>query len=252
MDQKVYAAIWFLVDPNYHGPIITTKSGKEVWAKLIAEYQKDNVMNWLMLCQQFYSTIHDPAIPVADFIEGILSVACKLDAIGHKLSNTEISDKILISLDNSWSPVHTMLILQSTSLTIDEITSALKHYEANEMGVKQESADSALYIKGKGGGFKRRGDVDDGDEDFDWGNTKNHEGVCFRCGHPQHITQSCVVNMPDDIKCCILNHSAHIATIDRDDHNNNDLFVFAVDHRPNRPTSLTTAFSDLALTKIHS
>ena len=117
------------------------------------------------------------------------------------------------------------------------------------MGVKQESADSALYVKGKGGGSKRRGDVDDSDEDFDLGNTKNCEGVCFRCGYPQHIAQFCVVNMPNDIKCCILNHSAHIATIDQDDHNNNDLFVFAVDHGPNRPTSLTTTFSDLALTK---
>jgi gag-polypeptide of LTR copia-type len=123
-----------LVDPYYRCPIITTKSGKEAWDKLIAEYQKGNAMNQLKLRQQFYSTIHDPAIPVADFIEGVLSVAHKLDAIRHKLSNTEISNKILISLDNSWSPVHTMLTLQSTSLMYDEITSALKQYEANEMG----------------------------------------------------------------------------------------------------------------------
>jgi len=31
----------------------------------------------------------------------------------------------------------------------------MKQYEANEMGVKQESGDSALYAKGKGGGAKR-------------------------------------------------------------------------------------------------
>ena len=120
VDQKVYAVIWFLVDPNYHGPIITTKSGKEAWAKLIVEYQKDNATNQLMLHQQFYSVIHDPTIPVANFIKGVLLVARKLDAIGHKLSDTEISDKILIGLDNSWFMVHTMLTLQSTSLTIDE------------------------------------------------------------------------------------------------------------------------------------
>ena len=249
VDQKVYAVIWFLVDPNYRGPIITTKSGKEAWAKLIAEYQKDNATNLLMLRQQFYSTIHDPTIPVANFIEGVLSVARKLDAIGHKLSDTEISDKILIGLDNSWSPVHTTLTLRSTSPTVDEITSALKQYEANEKRVKQESVDSALYATGKGGGSNRRGDVDDGNEDFDWGNTKNREGVCFRCGRPRHIAQFCVANMPNDVKRCILNHSAHIATIDQDDHSNDDLFAFAVDRRPNRPTSLATAFSDLALTK---
>jgi len=184
VDQKVYAVIWFLVDPNYRSPIIITKSGKEAWAKLVVEYQKDNVTNQLMLHQQLYSITHDPTIPVADFIEGVLSVTCKLDAIRHKLSNTKISDKILIGLDNSWSPVCTTLTLRSTSLTVDEITSALKQYEANEMGVKQESGDSALYAKGKGGGAKRRGNSDDGDEDFDWGNMKNCEGVCFRCGCP--------------------------------------------------------------------
>jgi hypothetical protein len=150
VNQKVYAVIWFLVGQNYHGPIITTKSGKEAWAKLIAEYQKDNAMNQLMLHQQLYSITHNPAIPIADFIKGVLLVTCKLNAIGHKLSHTEISNKILIGLDNSWSLVHTMLTLQSTSPTIDEITSALKQYEANEMGVKQEFGNAALYLKVKG------------------------------------------------------------------------------------------------------
>jgi len=166
--QKVYAVIWFLVDPNHCFSIITTKSGKEAWAKLFAEYQKDNPTNRLMLRQQFNSIIHDPAVPVADFIKSVLSVAHKLNVIRHKLSDTEISDKILISLDNSWSPVCTTLTLRSTSPTVDEITSALKQYEANETGVRQESGDSVLYARGRGGrsGSKRRGNVDDGDEDL--------------------------------------------------------------------------------------
>jgi hypothetical protein len=45
-------------------------------------------------------------------------------------------------------------MLWPTSPTVDEITSALKQYEANEIGVKQESGDAALYSKGKGGGLK--------------------------------------------------------------------------------------------------
>src|SRR5882762_845865 len=134
-----------------------TITGKDNWKKVAKvlremecewEYQKDNATNQLMLHQQFYSIIHDPAIPIANFIKGVFLVICKLDAIGHKLSNTEISNKILIGLDNSWSPVRTMLMLWSTFSTIDEITSALKQYEANKMGVKQESVDSTLYAKG--------------------------------------------------------------------------------------------------------
>jgi hypothetical protein len=85
--------------------------------------------------------------------------------MSHKLSDSEISDKILIGLDNSWSPVHTTLTLWSTSPTVNKITSALKQYEANEMGVKQESGDSVLYAKDRGGGSRRR--ENDGDKDFD-------------------------------------------------------------------------------------
>ena len=96
VDQKVYAIIWFLVDPNHCSPIITTKSGKEAWEKSIVEYQKDNATNWLMLHQEFYSIKHDPALPVTEFIKGVLSVACKLNMIRHEPSDTEVSDNILI------------------------------------------------------------------------------------------------------------------------------------------------------------
>jgi hypothetical protein len=208
--------------PNYCSPIITTKSGKEAWAKLVVKYQKDNATNWLMLHQQLYSITHNATIPVADFIEGVLSVACKLNAIRHKLSDTDISNKILIGLDNSWSPVCTVLTLRSTSLTVDEITSTLKQYKANETGVRKESGDAALDLKGKGGELKRKGKVDDSDEEFDWGNTKNCEGVCYRCGWPQHIAQFCVADMPHDVKKCILNHSTNMAALDDD----NSLFAF--------------------------
>ena len=59
-----------------------------------------------------------------------------------------------------------------------------------------------------------------------------------------------LVNMPDDVKRRILNHSAHIATSDPDNRNNNNLFAFAA-HRikPDMASSLTSAFSDLALTE---
>ena len=200
-----------------------------------------------MLHQEFYSIKHDPALPVTKFIKGVLSFVCKLNVIGHKPS-----DKILIGLDNSWSPVHTTLTLQSTSLTIDEITSALKQYKANEMGVKQEYGDSALNAKERGGGVKRRGDNGNSDEDFDWGNMKNSEGVCYRCGHPWHIAQFCIVNMPGDVKCHILSYSTHIATAEPDDHDNDDLFAFTAQQhtKPIMASSLSAAFSELALTEL--
>jgi hypothetical protein len=112
-----------------------------------------------------------------------------------------------------------------------------------ESAVKKEHGDSALYTKVKGGGLKRKAKVDDSDDEFDWGNTNNCEGVCYRCGRPQHIAQYCIADMPDDVKKYNLNHSVNVASFN----DNDGLFAFSVDHRHDKPASLAHAFSDLAL-----
>src|SRR6202011_5083012 len=135
--------------------------------KLVTEYQKDNTINYILLLYKFYSITHNPAYSISDFIEGVLAVACQLKVIGHKPSDLEVSDKILIGLDHSWGSICTVLTLWSKSPTVNEITSALKQYEANEIGaeyaVKKEHGDFVLYAKGKGGGLKRKAKVDDGE-----------------------------------------------------------------------------------------
>ena len=237
LDQKVYAIIWFLVDANHRSPIVTTTSGKEAWAALVAEYQKDSSTNRLLLHQQFFSVTHDPSLPVSTFLEDVFSIVRKLDAIGHKPTDLEVSDKILIGLDRSWGPVRTSIVLQPKTYTIDEITSALKQYEANEssgeVAVKKESGESALVVRGKGGRSKTRnesGDEDRESGEFDWGNSKNREGVCYRCGRPGHIARNCDADMPADIKCRVRKRSPNTsdsAVIAADDDNSPEQELFA-------------------------
>ena len=132
----------------------------------------------------------------------------------------------------------------------------MKQYKANEMGVKQEYGNSALYTKERGGGVKRRGNIDDGDKDFDWGNTKSHKEVCYRCGCPWHIAQFCVVNMLGNVKCHILSYSAQIATMEPDDDGggggDGDFFAFTAQQctEPNMASLLSAGFSKLALTEL--
>jgi hypothetical protein len=40
-DKKAYAYIWFLVEPDIRYTIIEIKSGREAWAALEAEHEKD-------------------------------------------------------------------------------------------------------------------------------------------------------------------------------------------------------------------
>ena len=70
-DCKMYVYLFFLIEPNYHTPIIVIKSSWEAWAKLVAEYEKDSAMMCMALHQQFYSLTHDPTIGIVVFIDTI-------------------------------------------------------------------------------------------------------------------------------------------------------------------------------------
>ena len=120
-------------------------------------------MTHIGLWQQFYSLLHNPSLSIIVFINIILSITQQLAAIGHKLDDLEISDKLLIRLHKSWASVHTALTLREKSKKpeIEKITTALKQFEANELLlgtftalVKDEEAESVLVVKSHGGGVK--------------------------------------------------------------------------------------------------
>ena len=133
-DHKVYIYIFFLIEPNYHASIIKSKSGQEAWKKLVAKYKKDSATIYMALCQQFYSLTHDPTVSIIIIINVVLSIVQQLRAIGHKLDDLKISNKLLIGLHKSWAPVCTVLSLceKSKKFEIEKITSALKQFKENE------------------------------------------------------------------------------------------------------------------------
>jgi len=186
-DKKAYAHIWFLVEPDFRDTIVKIKSGREAWAALKAEYEKDTPSTQMNPCQHFYSLSHDPTIGIIPFTNQVLAVVCQLESI-------------------------------------KEITAALKEFEENETlchaystpnnSIKQELllyANKAGRHGSGGGGFKTKF------EDFNWGNSRRREGVCWCCGRSGHIAQNCVADMPADMKEHILNHHAHFTTSEPDD-----------------------------------
>jgi hypothetical protein len=167
----------------------------------------------MALRQQFYSLTHDPAVGIAVFIDAVFSIVRQLGAIGHKPDDLEISDKLLIRLHQSWAPVRTALTLREKTEKpeIELITSALKQFEANESlvaapgpQVKAENPRQALLShpcmqRAEGVGLKDAR-VMGGSEECDWGNTKEREGVCWRCGREGHVARNCVADMPEEVK----------------------------------------------------
>lgn len=213
-DRKIYAYLYFIIEPNYRSPIVELKSGRLAWAKLKSVYEKDTATNRMVLRQHFYSLVHDPKEPITVYIDSVLSTARRLGAINHKPSDLEISDKLLIALDTSWAPVRTALIFRENpdQPEIELITSALRQFEANENPqsvqqtmVKKEDntgGEAMLAVTRRGGGDKRRGG------ELDWGNTQGTDGACFRCGRIGHQAKNCVADMPEEVKRQVLNHAS--------------------------------------------
>ena len=135
----------------------------------------------MVLCQQFYSLRHDPAVGIIIFTDAILLIVQQL-GVGHKPDDLKISNKLLIGLHKSWAPICTALLLceKSEKPEIEKITSVLKQFEANELlvavpgpPVKIEQpelslAELALYSKSQRGGSKKAHGMKSGE--FDWEN----------------------------------------------------------------------------------
>ena len=236
-DRKAYAYIFFLVEPNYRAPILDIKSGREAWNKLVSEHEKDNATTRIRLQQHFYSLSHNPSLSIVVFIDAVLSIARQLASIGHKLDDLEISDKLLIGLHQSWAPVCTALTLREKSEKpeIEKITTALKQFESNESllakpnpSVKVEeselnSGESSLVVKGHGSGLRGSKYQGRSVDEYDWGNSKDRDDVCWRCGRQGHVTRLCVADMPQDVKQKIFDHAL---TVIDSDNPSDELFAF--------------------------
>ncbi|KAF7979225.1 hypothetical protein HWV62_43182 [Athelia sp. TMB] len=145
------------------------------------------------------------------------------------MRTARVPDKLLIGLDSSFSAVRTALALRSPEPSVKDIIAALKQFEDNEMlhtttsgsapsdfdpYIKTETALYAGRTRGSGGGGG--GYRGDGDDSFDWGNTKRRDMVCWRCGRAKHIAQNCIYDMPKDVKDRIMAGAGHTANIAMD------------------------------------
>ena len=105
--------------------------GSNVWPLLKAEFKKDVASNHLNLRSNFYNVTHDPSKPVIEFINTIQSISYQLAAIKHPLHATEITDMILLSLHESFSPICSALITCKEDPTLMEIIVTVKEHKAH-------------------------------------------------------------------------------------------------------------------------
>lgn len=214
MDERAYSIIYFLIDVDYRGLIGDVNSGAEAWKILKEEFQKDSAAQRLALRHELYSITHDATKRVGVYIEAIQSTRRQLKAINHDTSDEEISDLILLRLHPSFALIRSTLSTTSPFPKLAAIISAIKAFEiqekistsiadASDVKPKVEADDNEAMIAGRG----PKGHFHGSKHKFDWGNTKELEGVCHRCGQHGHIARRCVADMPHHVKAKILKGS---------------------------------------------
>ncbi|KAF7345508.1 hypothetical protein MVEN_01569300 [Mycena venus] len=249
-NERAYSMIYFLISADYRSIIADVSTGVEAWRLLKDEYQKDSSALRLALRNELYSIRHDPKHPVGVYTEAVRSVARQLKAIGHAVKDDDLADLILLRLHPSFSSIRSALSNTTPFPKLDALISAIKAHEMQEklsdsvaQSVKKEEDEeeedplnrAMAAITGRGGWRGVKGE-------FDWGNSKEKEGVCHRCGRSGHVARRCVADMPDEVKAKYLASSKHDAAAaydsdlvigaDSDDEDNvafhaDDLFILS-------------------------
>ena len=146
-DRCGYSLLYFLLGSNYHSIITELSSGSAAWNTLKGKYKKDSSATHLTLCNQFYTIHHDPSCPVSIFIDAIQSIAHQLKAINYAPGKNEVEDIILLCLDATFEPVWSSLITQKKSASLQDIITAVKEFEANQIIICISSGSTMVKKK---------------------------------------------------------------------------------------------------------
>jgi hypothetical protein len=132
--EDSYTAIGLTISLIQQLYIQDYNSGPETWAALVRIYQANNHANRILLKQQLYMYHHDTKKPVMEYVHGIFTLTSQLQVIGVKLGEEDMPDVLIYSLVPKFSVVVTGLMQRAGSLTIEDISVALKEEESHLKG----------------------------------------------------------------------------------------------------------------------
>ncbi|KAF7371968.1 hypothetical protein MVEN_00054800 [Mycena venus] len=199
--------IYFLIGADYHSIIADVSTGVEAWKILKDRYQKDSSALRLALHNELYSIRHDPKHPVSVYTVAVCSVARQLKAIGHAVKDDDLADLILLCLHPSFSSIRSALSNTTPFPKLDALISAIKAHEMQEklsdsvaQSIKKEDDDEEDECSRAMEAITAHGGRRGAKGEFDWGNSKEKEGVSHRCGRSGHVARRCIADMPDEVK----------------------------------------------------
>lgn len=184
------------------------QTAHQVWTSLKDTFIRDSRALRFELKRRLYNPVHDPSLPVMDYINDIVNAHGALSDLGHSPPPVDIADSVLMHLHPSYDMVCASLVSQSAEPSLETIKKVLDDfYRDGKLKDGGAGAQSAFYVRKEKETSRRKStessDDDGEDLEYDWGNTRGKD-ACHRCGRPGHQSSKCIVNMPQKVKDSII------------------------------------------------
>jgi hypothetical protein len=128
-------------------------SVKEVWEKLQNTYEDEGLTRRLSLLRKLFRVQLSDCSSMEGYLNEILSLAQRLDAIDAGMSGEFIGVIMLNGLSDDYDPMIMAMESSGVKITSDYVRTMLLQQDAKQKGPDDAAKESALLIKSKGNKF---------------------------------------------------------------------------------------------------
>ncbi|KAJ7914788.1 hypothetical protein B0H13DRAFT_2324971 [Mycena leptocephala] len=133
-------------------------NGRLFWATLESYYTMADPVTHSILMSQFYTISHDLSRPVDTFLQAVVTAERRLTAIAVSFPTHMVQDKILRGRSSAYSPIVTLLQLESPQRDVTSMINAINAWERADLQrtdsvIKAARATQDIYDANQEGEF---------------------------------------------------------------------------------------------------